>query len=261
MFIAIDIGNTHTVIGIFKKESIAEVLRLPSKSKSSKTEIIAKMKQLVEKSGFEIKDVTGIGISSVVPELIKTYSAAARKIFRQDPLIINSELNLGFKILYDNPEKLGADRICTAAAGYAKHGGPIVIIDLGTATTFDVIGVNGDFLGGVIAPGIKTSAAALHKRTAKLPKVELNLPAKIICTDTESSIQAGILWGSIDALTGIVNRIKKELYKTELKEAKVIATGGFSEFIAKQTVLIQYVEPSLVLDGIRLIYKRAAGGK
>ena len=152
-------------------------------------------------------------------------------------------MNLGIKIHYDNPKSLGSDRICNAIAGYSKYGGPLIIIDFGTATTYDVIASNGDYLGGVIAPGIETSAISLHKRTAKLPQLagtKLHLPETIIGTNTINSMQAGILWGAIDAMTGMVNRIQKELHKHQSKKAIVIATGGFSTFVAGQTRIIQH---------------------
>ncbi len=143
--------------------------------------------------------------------------------------------------------------------GYSKYGGPLIIIDFGTATTYDIIASNGDFLGGVIAPGIETSAISLHKRTAKLPQlvgIKLHLPKTVIGTNTISSMQTGIICGAVDAMTGMVNRIQKELHKHRSKKAIVIATGGFSTFVAEQTQIIQYIEPTLVLDGILLIYKR-----
>ena len=171
---------------------------------------------------------------------------------------MSAALNLGITIHYDNPMSLGADRLCNAIAGYAKYGGPLIIIDFGTATTYDVVASNGDYLGGVIAPGIETSAVSLHRRTAKLPDflVELHLPKTVIGADTVSSMQAGILWSAVDAMIGIVKRIQDELKQREPKKAIVLATGGFSKFVAEHSHVIQHVETSLVLDGIRLIYER-----
>jgi type III pantothenate kinase len=259
MFIAIDIGNTHTVIGIYKKERLITDCRLTSTLQRTKDEIFAQVHSSLIEVGTNIKKINGIGISSVVPNLTKVYSAMAKKYFRQEPMIVSTELNLGIKILYDNPKSLGTDRICNAIAGYSKYGGPLIIIDFGTATTYDVIATNGDFLGGVIAPGIETSAISLHRRTAKLPRVigiKLYLPKTVIGTNTISSMQTGILCGALDAMTGMVNRIQKELHEHQSKKAVVIATGGFSTFVAEQTRIIQHVEPTLVLDGIRLIYER-----
>jgi type III pantothenate kinase len=259
MFIAIDIGNTHTVIGIYNKETFIADCRLTSTQQQKVNEIFAQIHSMLIKEGTNEKKVHGIGISSVVPKLTTVYAEMAEKYFHQEPMIVNAELNLGIKIHYDNPETLGADRICNAIAGYTKYGGPLIIIDFGTATTYDVIGSNGDYLGGVIAPGIETSAIALHKRTAKLPRLvggELHFPEPVIGITTMSSMQAGIFWGALDAMTGMVKRIQKELLRHQPKKAVVIATGGFSTFVAEQTRIIQYIEPTLVLDGILMIYKR-----
>jgi len=259
MFIAIDIGNTHTVIGIYNKDTCIADYRLRRTQQRKVNEIFAHVQSMLIEAGINEKKVHGIGISSVVPKLTAIYVEMAKKYFHQEPMIVSAELNLGIKILYDDPKLLGSDRICNAIAGYFKYDGPLIIIDFGTATTYDVIASNGDFLGGVIAPGIETSAIALHKRTAMLPRLvgeELHLPATIIGTNTLSSMQAGILWGAVDATTGMVKRIKKELFKHQSKQPVVIATGGFSTFVAEQTRIIQHVEPTLVLDGIRLINDR-----
>jgi type III pantothenate kinase len=259
MFIAIDIGNTHTVIGIYNKDTCIADYRLRRTQQRKVNEIFAHVQSMLIEAGINEKKVHGIGISSVVPKLTAIYVEMAKKYFHQEPMIVSAELNLGIKIYYNDPKSLGTDRICNAIAGYSKYGGPVIIIDFGTATTYDVIASNGDFLGGVIAPGIETSAIALHKRTAMLPRLvgeELHLPATIIGTNTLSSMQAGILWGAVDATTGMVKRIKKELFKHQSKQPVVIATGGFSTFVAEQTRIIQHVEPTLVLDGIRLINDR-----
>jgi type III pantothenate kinase len=259
MFIAVDIGNTHTVIGIYKKEKIVADYRLTSTLQWTENKIVAQVHSLLNEVGTNKKKINGIGISSVVPHLTKVYAAIAKKYFRQEPMIVSTELNLGINIHYDNPKSLGADRICDAVAGYAKYGGPLIIIDFGTATTYDIIASNGDFLGGVIAPGIETSAISLHKRTANLPRLvgaNLHLPKTTIGINTINSMQTGVLWGAIDAMTGMVNRIQKEFQKHQSKKAVVIATGGFASFVGEHTRIIQHIEPTLVLDGIRLIYDR-----
>jgi type III pantothenate kinase len=256
MFIAIDIGNTHTVIGAYKEEKLKADLRIPSTFQQTEDEIGTQVLTLLTGKGIDIKKIDGVGISSVVPNLTDIYISLSKKSFHQEPLIVSAYLNLGITIHYDDPKFVGADRICNAIAGYAKYGGPLIIIDFGTATTYDIVASNGDYLGGVIAPGIETSAADLHKRTAQLPKVDLHLPNSIIGTDTVSSMQTGILWGAVDAMTGMVHRIQSELQQVETKKALVIATGGFSKFVADHSQLIQHMETSLVLDGIRLIYDR-----
>jgi type III pantothenate kinase len=259
MFIAMDIGNTSTVIGIYKKDTLIADCRLTSTLQQTGDEIFAQVHSLLHEAGINNREIKGIGISSVVPRLTNVYAAMTKNYFRQEPMIVSTELNLGITIHYDNPKSLGADRICNAFAGYSKYGGPLIIIDFGTATTYDVIASNGDFLGGVIVPGIETSAISLHRRTAKLPRLvgtKLHFPETVIGTNTLNSMQAGILWGTLDAMTGMVDRIQKELREHRSKKATVIATGGFSTLIAEHTRIIQHLEPTLVLDGIRLIYDR-----
>jgi type III pantothenate kinase len=256
MFIAIDIGNTDTVIGICSGNTLATELRIPSTSQEAEEKIIKRALDLFTNKGIDSKDIDGVGISSVVPEITVAYISLSKKYFHKEPLIVGANLDLGIKIHYDNPESLGTDRLCTAVAGYAKYGGPLIIIDFGTATTYGVIASNGDFLGGVIAAGIATSAAALHQRTARLPDIDLHIPENIIGINTAGSMQSGILWGAIDAMTGMVERLQSDIQKCESKKAAVIATGGFSQFIAEHSQIIQHVERYLVLDGIRLIYDR-----
>jgi len=259
MFIAIDIGNTHSVIGIYKKDILIADRRLTRRKQRTKDGIFVQIHSLLIEVGTTKKNINGIGISSVVPNLTNVYAAMTKKYFHQEPMIVTTDLNLGINILYDSPKSLGADRICNAIAGYSKYGGPLIIIDFGTATTYDVVALNGDFLGGVIAPGIETSAISLHRRTAKLPRLvgtKLHLPETIIGINTIDSMQTGIIWGAVDAMTGMVNRIQKELHKHHSRKAVVIATGGFSTLIAEHTRVIKHVEPTLVLDGIRLIYQR-----
>jgi len=231
-------------------------LRIPSTIQRTDDEIRAQALTMFTKKGIDTEKIDGVGISSVVPNLTDIYSSLSKKFFHHEPLIVSATLNLGITIHYDNPKCVGADRICSVIAGYTKYGGPLIVIDFGTATTYDIVASNGDYLGGVIAPGIETSAADLHKRTAQLPKVDLSLPNAVIGTDTVSSMQTGILWGAVDAMSGMVHRIQSELQQVEIKKGLVIATGGFSKFVADHSQVIQHVETSLVLDGIRLIYDR-----
>jgi type III pantothenate kinase len=256
MFIAIDIGNTHTVVGVYQKNRLLADWRISSTHRRTANRIGTQMVSLLSRDGISTEQIDGIGISFVVPHLTDVYASIAKKYFHKKPLIINAKLDLGITLHYNHLKSLGADRICNAIAGYEKYGGPLIIIDFGTATTYDVVASNGDYLGGVIAPGIKTSALSLHQRTATLPMVELQLPNKIIGTETIDSMQAGILWGAIDGMAGMVQRIQTELRKRKSKKALVIATGGFSRFAADHSTVIRHVEASLVLDGVQLIYKR-----
>ncbi len=256
MFIAIDIGNTNTVIGIYKDEFLLKTLRIKSNPSTKQEIIIAKINSFIRNEKVKKEDITGIGISSVVPAITKLYLSAIKKHFSVKPMVVDAKMKLGIKIHYHNPNLLGVDRICSAIAGFIKYGGPLIIIDFGTATTYNVIASNGDFLGGAIAPGINTTIIALHSHTAKLPKVNLEIPTSPICKETVEGIQAGILYGAIDSVKGMTDRIKNELQLIEPKEVKIIATGGLSEFIANHLKVIQYIEPNLVLDGIRLICER-----
>jgi len=176
----------------------------------------------------------------------------SQRHFKIDPVLISAELDLGIKILYDVPTTVGADRLCNAVAGYTKYGGPIIVVDFGTATTYDVVSEKGEYLGGVIAPGIETSAAELHRRAAKLPKIELHFPKDVIGRNTVSSMQSGIMYGAVDAMEGMIKRIKNVIGQ----HAKVIATGGLAKTIIKHTNSIDFYEPTLVLDGIYIIYNR-----
>lgn len=256
MLLAIDIGNTHTVFGVYEKSKLIADWRATSMLQRTEDEVGTQVKLFVEEAHIPLNNIQGVAISSVVPNLTDVFAMMAWKYFKVKPLIITSALNLGIKIHYDDPNSVGADRICNAIAGYGAFGGPLIIIDFGTATTYDVVAHNGDYLGGVIAPGLETSAVDLHRRAAKLPKIELHFPKSIIGKDTVSSMQAGILFGAVDAMEGMVRRIQKELSKIEKKPAKVIATGGFSVLMAKNSSLIAECVPSLVLDGVRLIYER-----
>lgn len=256
MFIAIDIGNTSTNIGIYEKENLVAQWCLTSLVKPSCRKLGIQIQQSLKLKLAGSKDIEGIGISSVVTDLTDIYSETCKKYLKKQPQIIKADLELGIKINYKNPVTLGSDRICSAIAGFKKYGGPLIIIDFGTATTFNVIASNGDYLGGMIMPGVDTSAISLHQRTSKLPQITLEFPNKVICTDTKSAMQAGILFGTIDATRGLVERIQKELQEIENKKAKIIATGGFAKLIVKQMDMIDIIDESLVLDGIMLICTR-----
>jgi type III pantothenate kinase len=258
MLLAIDIGNTHTVFGIYHKAKLMADWRVTSMLQRTEDEVGTQVKLFLKEASIPLKKIDGVGISSVVPNLTDVFSVMARKYFGVEPLIISSSLQLGIKIDYDDPISVGADRICNAVAGFEAFGGPLIIIDFGTATTYDVVSSIGDYLGGVIAPGVETSAIDLHRRAAKLPKIELHFPKTIVGKDTVSAMQAGILFGAVDAMEGMVGRIQQDLQRIGEKKAKVIATGGFSQLIASQSKAIAKSVPSLVLDGVRLIYEKTS---
>jgi len=252
MLLAIDIGNTHTVIGIYRQGTLVADWRMASLTHRTADENWLTLKNFCADAGIDPAAVTAVGISSVVPDLTFVFEHLARKHFAVEPVTISGALDLGIRILYRDPSAVGADRLCNAVAGFVKYGGPLIIIDFGTATTYDVVSGEGDYLGGVITLGLESTAEELHRRAAKLPRIELRFPPLAIGNDTASSMQAGVLFGAVDATEGIVKRIRAELGKP----ARVIATGGLAKIIATHTAVIEAVEPSLVLDGIRLILER-----
>lgn len=258
MLLAIDIGNSHTVVGVFDGERLSAEWRVTTHDLRTSDEVGVYVRSLLRDGGFDLRAIDRVGIASVVPPLTGSYARMARSTFQVEPVLIHGGLDLGFRILYLDPMAVGADRLCNAIAGFRKHGGPLIIVDFGTATTYDVVGPNGDYWGGVIAPGVETSAADLHRRAAKLPRVDLTLPARVIGRDTVESMQSGILYGAIDATEGMIRRLSETIEAESGRAPSVIATGGFSAFLRQHSSLIAHHEPSLVLDGIRLICDRVA---
>lgn len=252
MLLAIDIGNTHTVLGIFHKEKLTEYFRVTSNHALTADECGVLAKQLFP-AYKKVKDVI---ICSVVPPLTPIYQEMSKKFLKVDPVLVHWNLPLGIKISYDDPSQVGADRIANAVAAYQIYGGPIIIVDLGTATTFDVISEKGEYMGGAIAPGIETSSQNLFKSAAQLFKVSLKKPRRSIGKDTEESLRSGIIFGSVGQIDGIVDRIKEELKNKQKikKKPKVIATGGLADLIAKESKAIEKVDPTLTLEGLRRIY-------
>jgi type III pantothenate kinase len=252
MLLAIDIGNTHTVVGVFDGKRLVADWRMASLAHRTEDENWLTIRSFCSEGGIDVGSLTGVGISSVVPDLTGIFEGMARKHLKVDPVTVGAHLDLGIKVLYADPAAVGADRLCNAVAGYAKYGGPLVIIDFGTATTFDVVSKAGEYLGGVITLGLESTAAELHRRTAKLPKIELRFPEEIIGRDTTSSMQAGVMYGALDALEGTIRRIRLELGTS----ARVIATGGLAKVVAPLAPVIEKVEPVLVLEGIQMIWER-----
>ncbi len=252
MLLVVDIGNTQTVFGIVIDSKIKIHWRITSSLARTEDEIGILLKDYFKHSGYSFSDVKGVCISSVVPDLSQAYIWMSQKYLEIDALVINSDLDLGMKIKYRDPKVVGADRLCNAVAGIKKYGKPLIILDFGTATTFDCIDANGDYVGGVIAPGIETSIAALHRKAAKLPLIELEIPDFFIGQTTEESIQIGILRGTIHSVQGIIKDLRTELGQS----TKVIATGGLAKVIVKKTDIINEVDPFLSLEGIALIYNR-----
>lgn len=250
MLLAIDIGNTHTVIGLFKDKELLYQWRLSSGFAQTEDEVGPPLLFLFEKNGIMTDQISGVCISSVMPDLTPVFMLFSKKYFKIQPLIIHSQIRLGLNVMYHEPASVGADRLCNAVAGIEKYGKPLIIIDFGTATTFDCVDANGDYIGGLIAPGIDTSIKSLHLKAAKLPLVELTFPKQLIGRTTEESIQSGVLFGTIYMMEGLIASLKKELGDN----TKVVVTGGLSKKIAKHTQLIDFVDTYLSLDGIASIY-------
>ena len=250
MLLAIDIGNTNVVLGVFDQERLVENWRVGTNAQITPDEYAMSFKDLFGFAGLEFKQITGVIISTVVPPLLPVMVEMSRKYFRIEPMIVTHELKTGITIRYDNPKEVGADRIVNAAAAFKVFGGPLIIVDFGTATTFCAVTREGEYLGGAIAPGIKISAEALFQRASKLPRVELSKPLKVIGRDTISAMQAGILYGYAGLVDGIVERMKKEL----ASDARVVATGGLAELVSPETRSIQEIKPQLTLEGLRLLY-------
>lgn len=249
--LAIDIGNSHVVLGVFEEERLAQSWRVGTKTSITADEYAMILKDLFSFAGLGFHQVGGIIISSVVPPLVPTMVEMSRKYFSLEPFIVTNEIKTGITLRYENPREIGADRIVNAAAGYRIFGGPLIIIDFGTATTFCAITKNGEYLGGAIVPGVRISAEALYQRAAKLPRVELVKPQTVIGRDTVSAMQAGIIFGYAGLVDGIVARMKEELSR----DARVIATGGLAGLVAAETTSINEVRPELTLEGLRLLFE------
>ena len=254
MLLAIDIGNTETTLGVFEGEELRATWHLATAIHRMADEYATLMLDLMHYKGIDASDIKGIALCSVVPPLTATFEQLSQRYFEISPLVVAAGIKTGVRIRMDNPREVGADRIANAAAAHHLYRGPIIIVDLGTATTFDTISKDGDYLGGAIAPGIATAAEALFTQASMLPRVELVRPKYAIGTNTITAIQSGIIFGYVGLIEGVVARIQKELEEIEEK-ATVVATGGYAELIAKETSVIDVVNPNLTLIGLRLIYQ------
>ena len=251
MLLAIDIGNTDITLGVFEGEELGATWHVATGIHRMADEYAALLLNLLQHQNLKIADIKEIALCSVVPPLVSTFEELSQRYFHISPLVVGAGVKTGVSIRMDNPREVGADRIVNAAAAHHLYGGPIIITDLGTATTFDTVSKEGDYLGGVIAPGINIAAEALFMRAAMLPRVELTRPKRVIGTSTTLAMQSGLIFGYVGLVEGIVARIQRELGE----KAKVVATGGYAELIAKETAAIDIVNPDITLIGLRLIHQ------
>lgn len=252
MLLAFDVGNTNIVLGVFKDDKLITNWRMSTDNKKSADEIGMFVTQLFRYEGLNIEDVKDVIISSVVPTIMYALQHMTLKYFKRDAIVIGPGIKTGMNIKYDNPRQVGADRIVNAVAAFKKYGGPVIVVDFGTATTYCAISRNCEYLGGAIAPGIKISSDALFENAAKLTRVELQKPGKVICKNTIQSIQAGTVYGYVGAVDYIVRKMKEELREDNIR---VIATGGLSTLIASESEEIEVVDKFLTLDGLKFIYE------
>jgi type III pantothenate kinase len=252
MLIAFDIGNTTIAIGVFDGKTLIRHWRVRSDRDKTADEYGVILLNLLKFAGVDPGSLTAAIISSVVPPITPNIQSLCRTMLRLKPLIVGPGLRTGMPILYETPLEVGADRIVAAVAGYERHGGPCIVVDFGTATTFDAVSAKGEYLGGAIAPGIQISAEALYLKTAKLPRIEVRKPAGVIGKTTVASMQSGLYFGYVGLTTAIIAEIQKELGGA----ARVVATGGFGEQLAPEVKAIDVYEPHLVLEGLRIIYER-----
>ncbi|MBQ5587943.1 MAG: type III pantothenate kinase [Selenomonadales bacterium] len=252
MLLVVDIGNSNIVLGTYENKELKRHWRISTDRQRTGDEYGMLINNLFNFHQLRLEDIEAIIISSVVPSLIVPFSKMCERYFHIKPLVVGPGTKTGICIKYENPREVGADRIVNAVAAYHKYGGPLIIIDFGTATTFCALTEKGDYLGGAIAPGIGISSEALFQRTSKLPRIELKRPKSVICRNTVTSMQSGIIYGAAGQIDEIVRRMKEELGG----EAKVIATGGLANLIAEVSSTIDAVEPFLTLEGLRLICER-----
>jgi type III pantothenate kinase len=252
MIFVLDVGNTNTVLGVYDEDNLKYHWRIETNRHKTEDEYGMVIKSLLQHEGLSFVQFDGIIISSVVPPIMFALERMCKKYFGIKPLIVGPGIKTGLNIKYENPREVGADRIVNAVAGIQEYGSPLIIVDFGTATTYCYINEDKQYMGGAIAPGINISTEALYSKAAKLPRIEISRPEGIIGKNTVSAMQAGILYGYVGQVEGIVNRIKAQ----SNLEPTVIATGGLATLIANESTVIDVVEPFLTLKGLQLIYKR-----
>ena len=252
MLLVIDVGNTNTVLGLYRGTDLLRSWRLHTDKARTADEWAMTAHELFSLAGLHFTDVGNVIISCVVPPVLAALEGLCRNYFRGEPLVVGPGIRTGMPILYDNPREVGADRIVNAVAAHARLRRSLIVVDFGTATTFDVISARGEYLGGAISPGLAISAEALYQRASKLPRVEITSPPQVIAKNTVNSMQAGLFYGYVGLVDGIVTRMKQELRDAPY----VLATGGLAGLVAPCSQTIDEVDPDLTLEGLRIIFER-----
>lgn len=251
MLLTIDIGNTNIIFGVFEGEDLRNTWRMATDINKMADEYAMFLLNVFSYKNLKTSDITGIALCSTVPPLVATFQYLLPRYFSLSPLVVGPGVKTGVSIRFDNPREVGPDRIANTAAAHILYKGPVIIVDLGTATTFDIVSREGEFIGGVIAPGIAHAAEALFSRTAALPRIELVAPKRAIGTNTIAGMQSGIVFGYVGLIEGIIERIQRELKE----KATVVATGGYAYIITPATTVFDTINPDITLIGLRAIYQ------
>jgi type III pantothenate kinase len=249
--LVVDIGNTNITLGVFRGDGLVGRWRVATDPAQTADEYAVLLEALLAEGGLSCDDLKGCALCSVVPPLTGVFVTLGRRFIGAEPLVVSARVRTGLRIRYDPPTSLGADRLVDAVAAVHRYGVPVIVVDFGTATTFNVVSAEREFLGGAIAPGVGTAARALASAAARLPGVDLTFPPSVIGRDTESAVQAGVLYGYLGLVDGMVRRLQKELGG----EATVVATGGLSRLMGPRTTTVQVVDPELTLEGLRLVWE------
>lgn len=255
MLLVVDVGNTNITFGVYRKEELVTTFRLMTKTPRTSDEFGVLITEILRNDGITKEDLQGAVIASVVPNVMHSLVGSINRYLHTKPLIVGPGVKTGIRIVTENPREIGADRIVDAVAAYEIYGGPVLVMDFGTATTYDLVTEDGCFSAGITAPGIRIAAKALWEDTAKLPEIEIKKPASILAQETISSMQAGLVFGQIGQTEYIVKQVIKE---TGYENLKVVATGGLGRIISDETDVIQYYDSKLTLKGLRIIYEKNA---
>lgn len=252
MLLAIDVGNTNITLGVFKEKELVAQFRMTAKLARTSDEYGIDLCNLIEHRDFQVCDIDAVIVASVVPDVMHSLSNAIKKYFRVEPLIVSAGVKTGIKIATDNPRQIGPDRIVDAVAAHTLYEGDLIVVDFGTATTYDLVTADGTYTAGVTSPGLRTSARALWEKAAMLPEIEIKKPDSILAKETISSMQAGLVYGYIGQTEYILKKMKEE----SGLDATVVATGGLGKLIASETDAISIYNPVLTLEGLRMIYEK-----